>query len=389
MYYLDITCLLISCLFIVFVKCMDKNPAPRFGIYERKDGRYFLKVIFFYVILTIIGFKRRLSNLRKKFRPLEKTQTLSFSQKNIDVISLEGSDKYGDSVILKVTRRNSKQTGYMFLKIGESKFKASISLDPYVDKNEDYGETFSTDDLKLNIIEPLKAWRVTYRGEMADCDHNISKTHKVEVQGIWITDIPVFHFEDADALNFAKRLAYEKWNRDHFLNLKRSKATHYEQFGTLLVKVKIDDQVHKLKIDTIKSRYLGHDNMSYVWKECVHRFIIDGRDCFTLRHTCNPIVTSRMIEGFVYSSKENKTYPIQSSSLQLYKFGGIKDPPQDYGFTIRAGKTDYQIQVKVTDTSQVSTEESRNITTYFQTNTVEVNGINGWGISKWLYQNIE
>uniref|UniRef100_A0A6P7GUQ6 Uncharacterized protein LOC114343112 isoform X3 n=1 Tax=Diabrotica virgifera virgifera TaxID=50390 RepID=A0A6P7GUQ6_DIAVI len=317
MYYLDITCLLISCLFIVFVKCMDKNPAPRFGIYERKDGRYFLKVIFFYVILTIIGFKRRLSNLRKKFRPLEKTQTLSFSQKNIDVISLEGSDKYGDSVILKITRRNSKQTGYMFLKIGESKFKASISLDPYVDKNEDYGETFSTDDLKLNIIEPLKAWKVTYRGEMADCDHNISKTHKVEVQGIWITDIPVFHFEDADALNFAKCLAYEKWNRDHFLNLKR------------------------------------------------------------------------MIEGFVYSSKENKTYPIQSSSLQLYKFGGIKDPPQDYGFTIRAGKTDYQIQVKVTDTSQVSTEESRNITTYFQTNTVEVNGINGWGISKWLYQNIE
>ncbi|CAG9830461.1 unnamed protein product [Diabrotica balteata] len=388
MFYLDIACLLISCLFIVFVKCMDKNPAPRFGIYERKDGRYFLKVIFLYVVLTIIGFKRRLSNLRKKLRRLEKTQPLLSSQKTIDVISLEGSNKYGDSLIFKITRSKSKQTGYIFLKIGDSKLKASINLDTCRDKNEDHGETFSTDGFKLNVIEALKAWRVTYRGEIPEFD-NISKTHTVEVQGIWVTDIPVFDFEDADALNLAKCLAYEKWNIDHFLNLKRSRTTCYEQFGTLIVKVKIDGQVHKLKIDAIKSRHLGHNNASYIWKGCVHRFITDEGDCFSLRHTCNPIITSRMIEGFVYSSKENKTHPIQNSSLQLYKYGGIKDPPENYGFTIRAGNTDYQIQVKVTDTSEVSTEENGNIITCFQTNAVEVNGINSWGISKWLYQNIE
>lgn len=74
--------------------------------------------------------------------------------------------------------------------------------------------------IKLICVEPLKKWRIIYKGKMVQVD-NTKIDHEVEIEGVWTSDLPAFDkATNLDYLNTAKCIAYEKLNKTYFNNLK-------------------------------------------------------------------------------------------------------------------------------------------------------------------------
>lgn len=77
-------------------------------------------------------------------------------------------------------------------------------------------EGYSAEGIEIILIEPMKKWRLTYRGKMKE-NGDRSKVHDVSIDGIWTSDLPYFNYDnDMDPLCTAKSIAYEKWSRTYF-----------------------------------------------------------------------------------------------------------------------------------------------------------------------------
>lgn len=66
----------------------------------------------------------------------------------------------------------------------------------------------------------MKKWRVTFSGKLREANDN-TKLHDVTIDALYTSDEPWFNYEtQMDQWSMAKILAYEKWSRSHFKNIK-------------------------------------------------------------------------------------------------------------------------------------------------------------------------
>lgn len=74
--------------------------------------------------------------------------------------------------------------------------------------------------VKIEQIEPMRKWRITFSGQLRET-YNRNKVHDVSLDALFTSNEPCFNYDrDMDAWNVAKALAYEKWSRSYFQNVK-------------------------------------------------------------------------------------------------------------------------------------------------------------------------
>lgn len=81
-------------------------------------------------------------------------------------------------------------------------------------------EEYEAEGLKITPEIPMKKWKISYEGKMKQYD-NRKEFVDVKIEAEWSSVLPYFNFDsDMDPWAMAKSMAYEKFSREYFENLK-------------------------------------------------------------------------------------------------------------------------------------------------------------------------
>nr|XP_023014881.1 uncharacterized protein LOC111504538 [Leptinotarsa decemlineata] len=395
---IDLTEILIlsfSSALIFLVKLLDKDPPALFGIYQRKNGFYWLKVAFMYCVLKARKIKRALSKHDElQFSSsIDRPQKLSNHDKAIDAVYMNGANKNGDHLVVGLATRPDVVDGFLYLKIAGSNLgvletpKLPSTTLCKTKENKSY---YFAEGIKMEPVEPMKKWKLSYSGKMKEFG-NRAVEHNVKIEGSWESDQPYFNFDyDIDPMLMAKSMALERWSRSYFEVLEGNHQTHYEQFGTLKLDVTIDEKVFKIELETVRDHSFGkYREWGQFHRYALHYFATETGDCFAVGQLCAPITFSCLTFGYVYNAKQKKIFPLRDCSFKLFQHGGIDVPSQDYGFTFSAGGKTYAVQVQVVDSPHFYISKNWEAKIYERMCIFEVNGVKAWGASEWQYRNIQ
>ncbi|XP_018334471.1 uncharacterized protein LOC108743404 [Agrilus planipennis] len=389
--------LISSVLVIVVLKYLNTvEKRPILGVYRLPARGYCLKVAIFFVVLHFRKIVRVIKGKclgRLDYFQYEKPQKLSFHEQAIDAVYFNGNNKQGDVLIMGTARRQGGLiNGFIYLKIENSEFGLlELPKQPdtclYQDKEI---QEFAVENIKIESVEPMKAWKLTYKGLMKK-HNNPSETFSVEIDATWRSDLPFFDFDtDVDILSMAKAIALEKWNKDYFKILKEVHQTHYEQFGVMESTVKIDGKNYFSKFDTVRDHTFGnHRNWRYFHRYAMHFISVENGDRLMAVSICAPISFSTLDLGYFYSKSDNKIYPVNSSDFRLHQHGETGKIPVDYGFTVTAGGKNYVIQVKVKESPSFYIGEEHEAKIVEMFSNFKINGKNGWGVAEFQYYNFK
>lgn len=133
------------------------------------------------------------------------------------------ADCTGDHFVVGTARRKNKLVdGFVYLKINVPGLGLleSPKLPDTALYQENEAEEFAAEGIKITPIEPMKKWKITYKGKMKKFDNN-KEVFDVKIDATWTSFLPYFNFDKhMDPLMMAKSLAKEQWSRTYFNTLK-------------------------------------------------------------------------------------------------------------------------------------------------------------------------
>lgn len=245
---------------------------------------------------------------------------------------------------------------------------------------------FSSNGLKIESVEAMKKWKVSYEGNMKlPSGEEVS----VRLSANWEAVMPYFDFDtDIAASAICKAIAQEKWTRDRFDRLKKAHQTHHEQFGKWTVNLEVKGEKFETVLHGVRDHSYGNirdwrDIRRYALQYC---YLEDGT-CIGLLCICMPKTMSRLITGYV--AKDGKIDTVIESSLQLWSMGENGQPPLDYSFEIftESGKQ-YTLCCNVIESPVVfidGEEDVRHGRVHERMVKYSLGSIKGCGISEWAY----
>ncbi|KAL3269693.1 hypothetical protein HHI36_008753 [Cryptolaemus montrouzieri] len=380
-------------------KVINHNPEPIFNVYQRPNGYYWLKVIFMFCILylrqAIHKIKLSLKNketLEKYYSELEKTHKLSNHNQPIDAVYFNAANETGEHLVVGTARRkNGLIDGFMYVKIRDNEIGLleSSKLPDTSLYQKTVEEKYGAEGLEIQCVEPMKKWKITYRGKMKKYS-DPKQCFDVDLLVMYTSELPFFNFDtDMDPWCMAKCIALEKWSSEYFKLLKQHHQTHYEQHGNIKGNILIDGKVFPINMESMRDHTFGnHREWRNLHKYNLQMFTTENGDRFTVGDVCFPLTVSSFKMGYVYSAADKKIYPITYNDFQLYQHGESGKPPQDYAFTIEAGGKTYIVKVDVIDSPHFFISKDWECKVYERLCTFKVNGLKGWGASEWQQRNI-
>lgn len=167
----------------------------------------------------------QLSNIfrKKDLSHYEKTQKLSSHPNAIDAVYFNGANKTGDYLVSGTARRkNNLVDGFLYLLLEETGL--GLLETPKLPgtslyQNEET-EEYGAEGLKVTPIVPMKKWQISYNGPMKKHEQR-NETVSVQLEVEYTSKLPIFNMDtDLDPWAMASSMAYERFSREYFENLK-------------------------------------------------------------------------------------------------------------------------------------------------------------------------
>ncbi|XP_044271324.1 uncharacterized protein LOC123015587 isoform X2 [Tribolium madens] len=384
----------LSLLFIATFIIKNKNPPAILNIYQRPNGFFWFKFIFMFTVLSLKKLAHKFKKRKEieEINVLDRPQNLSAHPKAIDAVYFNGANKNGDYLVVGTARRKKKLVdGFLYLLIknsGLGLLETPKLPGTALYQTEEIGE-YEAEGLKISPQEPMRKWKISYEGKMKRFE-NRKEFVDVKIEAEWSSTLPYFNFDsDMDPWAMAKSMAYEKFSREYFENLKANHQTHYEQHGDIKGVAIINGRSFKININAVRDHSFG---LQREWRNFhrygLHFVTAENGDRFNVGKICLPISFSRLTIGYVYSAKEDKIHPVRSCDLELYQHGEGGDPPEDYAFSFEAGKKRYLMQVNVLHSPHFYISKDWESKVVERLCTFEINGMKGWGAAEWQYRNV-
>ncbi|KAF7287319.1 hypothetical protein GWI33_001684 [Rhynchophorus ferrugineus] len=384
--------LCISVFVLIASKICNKKPAPMFGVYQRPNGYYWFKFVFMLTILYIKKFKHFLSPVtRNDMNKVECPQKLPPTANAVDAVFFSSANKHGDYFVIGTARRRNRLIdGFIVLKI-DSLGLGTLVLPKAPDTalfNSGEEQSYEAEGIKVSVSEPMEKWAIKYEGQLKECNDS-KKLHDVKIEATWSSDKPWYNYNtDMVPWEMATGLAYERWSRSYFENSKKFHQDHYEQFGTLRASITIDGKYYKIELDSVRDHSMGeHRDWSLFKRYSLHYVAAENGDQFYIGNICVPLIFSRLKFGHMYNAATGKMYSITDCTFELFNFGEMGQPPDDYAFSFKAGGNEYFLQINVSDSPHFYLSKDCDIKLYERLCTYKVNGKDAWGTTEWVYRN--
>ncbi|CAB3220387.1 unnamed protein product [Arctia plantaginis] len=347
---------------LFFYNLLCKDAKPIFGIYAVPGKWYYLKYVLFASLYYFRKYASKTSTAdtqgdagqgRKAIADaslMERAQPLSDDPKAFDAVffisSKAESDK-GVYVIAGCERRPLGMcNGLFYIGLPGKGLLCSKKIPDTVLFGAQIGE-FGAEGLKITPVSPMAKWTVSYKGEMR-YQSNPEKIVEVDFFGEWSATSKPFDF-DSDLYPPAviRSIAKEKWRRQYFKGLKTAHQSHYEQFGALKCKFKIDNESFEFTLPSFRDHSFGHRrDWTLMHRYAFHHMFLENGINICVGVICQPSTASVFEAGWI-SLPNGEAHPIKSVDLKLYQHGENGTAPRDYAFTFLAGDQEYHVQVLV------------------------------------------
>ncbi|XP_037935954.1 uncharacterized protein LOC119669961 [Teleopsis dalmanni] len=372
-----------------------------FGIYPRKGLFYHFKYRIALLVLKYLRQKFYYKNEEKYNTPnflekLDKPQSLSDNPKSYDVVSFMGANVKGEKLMITMERRRRgvlKACIYIWLP-GKG-LLCSPNLPDMV--------YFTTDGQKDNVefrgsglhIYPeqcMRVWRVCYEGELKQVD--AKELLKVKLNLKFSSSSAHFDYNrDLSASVIADSVAREAWN-DAFFNMLRTvdqhleKRMHYEQNGTIEGEISLNEQKLNLQMKGFRDHSFGTERCLSTINRYVYfaLFLEDGTNMVIGNLSQPSFFLSSLKVGYV-CDKEGVYNPITSCNFELYTYGEKGTPPQHQNFIVHTAEHKYFVQIKEEETAVRYNGGDWESKVFNQFISCSVNGIQGHGLTEYLYRN--
>uniref|UniRef100_A0A2A4JMP5 Uncharacterized protein n=1 Tax=Heliothis virescens TaxID=7102 RepID=A0A2A4JMP5_HELVI len=378
-----------------------KNPKPIFGVYAVPGKWYYVK----YVLFAALYYFRKYSSKHAAAGPegragqgvkaiadptaMDRAQPLSDDAKAFDAvffISANSEKSKGVYVIAGCERRPLGMcNGLFYIGLPNKGLLCSKKIPDTVLFGAEIGE-FGAEGIKITPVVPMQKWTVSYKGQMW-YQNEPDKFVEVDFFGEWNATSKHFDF-DSDLYPPAviKSIALEKWSREYFEKLKTAHQSHYEQFGTLKCKFKIENESFEYTLPSFRDHSFGRKrDWTLMHRYAFHHIFLENGISISVGVICQP-TTASVFEVGTIAFPNGDVLPIKWVDLKLYQHGENGQAPRDYAFKFQAADEEYTVQVLVEYESvhYVSSDwDARMVERFCK---FVVNNVPGRGVSEFHYR---
>jgi hypothetical protein len=182
-----------------------------------------------------------------------------------------GIDSAGNFFLCRMSFRHQRSNEH-WLEFYSPKHGLLRRIDPLGEE----GPGFQQGNLKFEMIEPLKKWKVYYEGEMSSAQN----VHQVRIELVFDARTPMVDFQGAMILEAtAEAIAKEAWSSSFFSQLKEIKKMHFEQGGSLKGTISIDGQSSQYNFHSMRDHSWGTRKWEDWNRHCWISGMLDNGDC--------------------------------------------------------------------------------------------------------------
>ncbi|XP_018336128.1 uncharacterized protein LOC108744721 [Agrilus planipennis] len=401
-----LTTIFIIVLVFVLIEKRKKKSDKILGVYSQPGQWYFLKYVTFLLVLTIRKMKTKITKRLGKrgssglgesayseIEDLEKLQQLSEHEKAFDAVFFHAVDDSGYYLCGGIERRQKgKANGLLYLMVPKLGLLSNLRL-PKTSMNVDalslhHKKTYAAEGMCFTPVKPMKLWTISYNGKMK-VNENSDNMVDVHLEADWFSDFPHFIFDtDMHSKPLARAIARETWSKEYFETLKTAHQTHYEQMGYLKGKLTVNGEKIYLNMKSFRDHSFGHKrDWTLMHRYIYHTIFLTDDTRISVGVISQPCTSSYLEMGYVIT-KDRKFHPIKDCDLILYQHGEGGTPPKEICCSVITDKDTYHIlAISQRDAVHYKGDdvEARMVERFM---TYEVNGLKGWGISEWHYNNI-
>lgn len=373
-----------------------------FGIYPRKTLFYHLK----YVIALLL-----LKRLRHKFYPktdqdintqelmekLDKPQVLSDNPKSYDVVSFMGANIKGQKLMITLERRRRGiNRACLYLWLPDFGLLSSTKLPDmmyFTTDGEEESMEFKGNGFHIYPKESMKTWCIKYEGKLLQ---TTLENCLVEVKLDLEFSSNSAHFDynrDLSPSVIADSIAREAWSENFYMMLKGvdkilERRTHYEQSGCITGEIKVNNKkMSSLKMNGFRDHSFGTERCLSTINRYVYfaLFLEDGTSMVVGNLSQPSFFLSSLKVGYI-CSKNGIYKPITKCNFELYSYGEKGIPPNHQNFIVHTDDDKYFVQIKVEDSAVRYVGGNWESKVFNQFVSCTVNGIQGQGITEYLYR---
>ncbi|XP_019617737.1 PREDICTED: uncharacterized protein LOC109465037 [Branchiostoma belcheri] len=377
-----------------------RAPPRRAAVYSQPGPWYRLK---YWAFVGILAFRKwRSKNTkagegmaagmgvksRNSSADMEEIQKLQDHPKAIDAVYFNGSNRDGVYFVAATARRPNKVTQtVLYLRFPDIGLLEHPCL-PNTAMERETDREYAARGLRLEMVEPMKVWRLSYSGKMRAVDQT-KQLLQTEFVLTWTACTPYYDFDtDMEPWAVADAMAREPWSREFFQNLQDMHQTHYEQFGTFEGTVHVEGyQDRKIVIKGLRDHSYGkYRDWSLFHRYGLQMLHLEDGTCFNVGIVSMPATMSRLALGYVLHPDGSKS-SLSSLDWDLSTCGEDGIQPKMFAFDFMAGGKKYHLECKVLRAPifYIGFGWTAKIHEGFAEFTV--NGVPGWGIAEWDFRN--
>jgi hypothetical protein len=279
-------------------------------------------------------------------------------------------------------------TGAMMLYAGGSRILVTLQSG----KVTSDGEMLSLGALEYHRMDPLRQWRLVFRGDMADIvdarklpelDPERQRTQEVEVDLVFEGGAPCFDFKDADPRAVAEMLVDADTRLRDLRRVSRVSSDHYEQTGVVRGNIRIGNREIAFSGGGHRDHSWGPRDWAaprlWTWLTC--RF--GDELAFNLSRVA--IASVDLFNGFI--SRDGVNYPLRRAYLETeFEEDGLTQRRLAFSMEDTGGRT-VEVTGDVLTAIPLHLPSNDHITLVNEALTeYRCEGMTGCGISEYLHQ---
>ncbi|BFZ19135.1 hypothetical protein BsWGS_22174 [Bradybaena similaris] len=407
------------CALLAVVVCIiffTTKPEVKAGVYRLPGPGYWMKRIIFRILFNLRSTKTRpaVSGLDLKndkapppnagligygrghgYEHMEQPQSLSASVFAIDCVYFGAVNKDGCNVVCRVARRNQRSAEvWLFLEVpGVGCWQHTRHPDTDVHFTD--GKHFMAGGLALEVLEPMRRWRVNYSGKLRvglcnDVAEKPQEYVEASFSFTWSAFSQAFNFDtDMASCMLGDSVARERWDRDFFHRLKHNHQSHYEQWGELRGKLRVGDHEEMLYLQCVRDHSFGERDWRTFHRYIIHFIYLETGMCIQVGVVSQPCLMSHVKIGYV-SYANGDIVSISDVTLNLWEIAeNGPEPPPTWSFSFTADGQTFVVRASRGTTPVWYHHEDRGAKVMEVFTDFEVNSVQGRGISEYFYRNMD